>query len=111
MMRRIRDCVECINIVLLTSENCAVPRLVHSEVSLINEILICLKPFVDATEELGVERFVSVSFIIPSIGILLKQLHTAKNEVKLAASQTLIAGLIRRAEERLAVYEIRTISV
>jgi len=57
MMMRIRNCVDCIEFVLIKLKaNSVVEPLTQDELDILSDIILCLKPFADSTEELGGEK-------------------------------------------------------
>ncbi len=78
MLKRIQDCVLCINFVLITMET-SIPTITSNDEAVISDLLCCLKPFANATEELSGEKFVSMSLVLHNTEILLEQLEEVKN--------------------------------
>lgn len=109
MLKRIHECMDCINFVLVTLKS-PLECLSEEDSSILTDLLTCLRPFAEATEELGGEKYVTMSLVCLNARILLDQLRTIEKEVTTAAGTMLIKGLIKRSEERLLPYETRTVS-
>lgn len=110
MMIRIRDCIDCIHFVLVKLKKTEIEPLTSDKENILNDILLCLKPFAEATEELGGEKYLSMSLVIPNVGILLDQLGEVRQKLGTEAGSSLLNALINNAEKRLLKYEERSIS-
>ena len=69
MLKQIDGCFDCINFVLYSLQSKIEP-LTENDRAILTDMLKCLAPFDEATTELSGEQYITVSLIIPNVGIL-----------------------------------------
>ena len=108
MLRRIYNCFDCINLVLVILGT-DIEILTSADRVIMHDVLKCLTPFADATEELSGEKYVTISLIIVSVGLLLDQLKDVYKELKSEPGRNLLETLMKESEKRLLQYESRIV--
>ena len=109
MLESINKSADAITIVSIKS-GAKVPHLKSTERQAIPEILIVIKPFVDATEKLSGDKYSTMSLIIPCTKLILLELDDVLPKIMSVEVIKFHSKLIELTKERLLIYETRTIS-
>lgn len=108
MVSSVFNILDCIDVVLVRSKATQVPLITEDEREVISDIMECLKPFLECTEELSGQSYVSLSKIIPFSSTLRHGIEEIKRKLKTDASQILAGHLAKLIDDRLLPYEGRT---
>lgn len=109
MMRRILQLKDVLLITLASLSLPDSPELTREELDIINEAVLVLGPFFEATEDLSGEKYATVSGIIPLVKGISLNLRTAKCKIKKDPVKKLLNALNEGMVKRMFPYEERTV--
>lgn len=110
MLNRISELLDCIDIVLLKNKVDHVKFLTEEERLLIPDIVDCLKPFAECSDDLSGQSYPSISSIIPYTSALYDAVKVRQTTLKTDQGRQFASHLLRYIKEKLLCYETRTAS-
>lgn len=109
MVKRIIDILESLTITQASLRN-GPPILISEEISVLEDLIILLAPFEEATVHLSGAQYVTTSFIIPITCGIFQEVTKCENNLTTDLDRKICEKLRQSVVARLFPYETRTIS-